>query len=360
MQCVSTIVHEETYSVLIRAGQRKLKCSGEPNGCSRCIRENVTCHYSLQKPMGRPRKRRRDNADHDPVDAEDGIDAQPMPELDPALGGDFPDFPQDAVFAAVDSSDSTLGFDFNLDELPADLFDPSALDAKELSVDQMQAPLAHANGSASIDPAPYPTPLGSTDSAKCFCLSTMFLATSELHKDNPGVDFPFKLGPLKTALNKTDDLMHCEVCPHQMHTLRENTLLVITLLNSIAASFDKLLRDVDAEAVELASRGLKKHLRIGLGLTPQNVHLHTGGPDCPMGMDVELAPQEWRSLAFRSIKDEVFHRGNRKTTLEGLLNQLVARQEAWHEASGKPHMGNSCACIHMTSAIRMSMDALPV
>ncbi|KPM35630.1 hypothetical protein AK830_g10944 [Neonectria ditissima] len=37
---------------------RKLACSKEPDGCARCGREGILCHYSPQKPMGRPRKRR--------------------------------------------------------------------------------------------------------------------------------------------------------------------------------------------------------------------------------------------------------------------------------------------------------------
>ncbi|KAK7561882.1 hypothetical protein IWX49DRAFT_37981 [Phyllosticta citricarpa] len=39
---------------------RKLKCSGDKPRCGRCVRENITCIYSPQKQMGRPRKRRRD------------------------------------------------------------------------------------------------------------------------------------------------------------------------------------------------------------------------------------------------------------------------------------------------------------
>ncbi|KYK55588.1 hypothetical protein DCS_07551 [Drechmeria coniospora] len=37
---------------------RKLACTKEVDGCVRCKREGVLCHYSPQKPMGRPRKRR--------------------------------------------------------------------------------------------------------------------------------------------------------------------------------------------------------------------------------------------------------------------------------------------------------------
>ncbi|EWC48761.1 hypothetical protein DRE_00066 [Drechslerella stenobrocha 248] len=41
---------------------RKLKCPGEYPSCSRCMRDDVPCVYSLQKTMGRPRKRRRSDA----------------------------------------------------------------------------------------------------------------------------------------------------------------------------------------------------------------------------------------------------------------------------------------------------------
>ncbi|KAK0660014.1 putative transcriptional regulatory protein [Lasiodiplodia hormozganensis] len=43
---------------------RKLKCSGNRPACDRCARENLLpCVYSLQKQMGRPRKKRRRSAD---------------------------------------------------------------------------------------------------------------------------------------------------------------------------------------------------------------------------------------------------------------------------------------------------------
>ncbi|KAJ1331360.1 RNA polymerase II-specific transcription factor-like protein [Microdochium nivale] len=38
---------------------RKLACTKERGGCSRCQREGIACHYSPQKQMGRPRKRPR-------------------------------------------------------------------------------------------------------------------------------------------------------------------------------------------------------------------------------------------------------------------------------------------------------------
>ncbi|KAF3360626.1 hypothetical protein VDGD_04114 [Verticillium dahliae] len=47
---------------------RKLACSKEPDGCSRCRKEGILCVYSAQKPMGRPRKRRHmEDAEEQPL-----------------------------------------------------------------------------------------------------------------------------------------------------------------------------------------------------------------------------------------------------------------------------------------------------
>ncbi|OAA53977.1 hypothetical protein SPI_09184 [Niveomyces insectorum RCEF 264] len=45
--------------LFVITGTRKLACSQEPQGCRRCKREGIACVYSVQKPMGRPRKRPR-------------------------------------------------------------------------------------------------------------------------------------------------------------------------------------------------------------------------------------------------------------------------------------------------------------
>ncbi|KAL3962072.1 hypothetical protein ACCO45_003595 [Purpureocillium lilacinum] len=59
---------------------RKLACSKEPDGCARCKREGIQCHYSPQKPMGRPRKRRHVE------DSESDVVAQPAKA--PVANGD--------------------------------------------------------------------------------------------------------------------------------------------------------------------------------------------------------------------------------------------------------------------------------
>ncbi|KAK5990860.1 hypothetical protein PT974_09135 [Cladobotryum mycophilum] len=52
---------------------RKIACSKEPDGCARCKKEGIQCHYSPQKPMGRPRKRRHVE------ESQESLDASPPP-----------------------------------------------------------------------------------------------------------------------------------------------------------------------------------------------------------------------------------------------------------------------------------------
>ena len=55
--------HREFADPKLRSGKRKLKCSGEPGGCTRCIKQRQRCQYSEQKQMGRPRKKQRTSED---------------------------------------------------------------------------------------------------------------------------------------------------------------------------------------------------------------------------------------------------------------------------------------------------------
>ena len=48
-----------SHGVCDECRARKLKCSKERPGCSRCLQDGIRCQYSAKKVMGRPRKRRR-------------------------------------------------------------------------------------------------------------------------------------------------------------------------------------------------------------------------------------------------------------------------------------------------------------
>lgn len=119
-------------------GSRKLACSKEPGGCARCTKEGVVCHYSPQKPMGRPRKQHAfapASAAHTlppPVlpsaaatnVCENDTHYPPPPPSPPAVEAqDLPGV--DASTMAVDTSRMSMDTGLDLNSAPPSLVDPS-------------------------------------------------------------------------------------------------------------------------------------------------------------------------------------------------------------------------------------------
>ena len=73
--------------------KRKLKCSGEPTGCARCIKQRLTCHYSKQAQMGRPRKKRKTSEEADTKDDVERrpslVTAEQLTEPTPSVAANF-------------------------------------------------------------------------------------------------------------------------------------------------------------------------------------------------------------------------------------------------------------------------------
>lgn len=136
------------------SGSRKLACTKEPAGCSRCRREGIACHYSPQKRMGRPRKRRfvEEEEDSRPVDDDasgeeivsvaapgrgnkdhqerKGPDVGYLPARDNISASLVPVPTTDAGLSFLDES-STPNFDF-LDLLPTSYHETTQIDPQIL------------------------------------------------------------------------------------------------------------------------------------------------------------------------------------------------------------------------------------
>jgi hypothetical protein len=163
----------------------------------------------------------------------------------------------------------------------------------------------------------------------CGCLSNMFLTLSNLQAQ-PAFDFPICLPTLRLAITTTKDVLNCEECPKQISSGTQNIMLLTTLLTSITDCYRKLLISIDADAELATSTGAKKSFRMGDN-SPQNAHLHTGTPDCPMGFEVDLDGDEWRVLARKVVKADVEGRGVAGGGgVLGLADLLEARQIKWH------------------------------
>ena len=107
-------------------------------------------------------------------------------------------------------------------------------------------------------------------------------------------------------------------------------------------------------------------------MSVETLHLHTGGLDCPMGFEIELAAEEWRKLAKKVIKTEVLGKGKAPNPLINLVEQMEQRQKKWHTVGdyterghmfgdcreAMPHNSREPVCLRMIGGVRMMIDGM--
>ncbi|KAF2131408.1 hypothetical protein P153DRAFT_364996 [Dothidotthia symphoricarpi CBS 119687] len=170
----------------------------------------------------------------------------------------------------------------------------------------------------------------STDSTiiSCTCLSLTYLTVTDLQSVST-FSFPLVIQPLRKAMATLETLVHCSICPLDPFSAIQNIASFSALFRAITSRFSKVLHEVDLEAARLAERGAKKSYRIGDNSTAL-MHMHTGTPDCPMGFDVDLEPQDWKRLVKTALRMEVYGGAGRALWLMGLLSEAEQRQKRWH------------------------------
>ena len=254
----------------LRLGIRKLKCSGEPSGCSRCIAENVVCHYSQRKTMGRPRKRQREEV----REAQD-MNGDPGPSRDFDLtGGDNPlqgrgvsnqiPLPEDEYgsngfqngdYDQIGSfhNNSEIGFDpFRNDalnfELPHGPVSEPILDLSSLDPSQdfskyfpdisktpnnmVQLQTQYTNAEADTAGV---QPVG-TNTTGCACLPNLYSTLGSFHR-MPPPSFPYSIGALKKAVNLGREVVRCQNCTQTYNTAIQNSTMLSALVQMIGESY---------------------------------------------------------------------------------------------------------------------------
>ncbi|KAH8675412.1 hypothetical protein BX600DRAFT_172037 [Xylariales sp. PMI_506] len=276
---------------------RKLACSKEADGCSRCKREGIVCHYSAQKPMGRPRKRPRDdatNAAEEEPSAESATKTAmvtiPPDTEDPGLaflsflsGGDVefdPTIPLDVLGTGQpEKADWAFGYtgnDFaqlNFDTAPIDhapsfsqnnidpaLFTPAASSPETLP----NLSSVSSSSAASVASPANGSQLGLTT---CACPASLYLALDTMQK--LPADITAAVRQARLAAKTAYDVVNCPVCaaqanmlPHADSTLDPRTMhnfqtmmLLATLIPSIVHAYERILTLVDIEAAKARNEG---------------------------------------------------------------------------------------------------------
>ena len=330
--------------------------------------ESITCHYSQKKTIGRPRKRRHEEREATKNNSE-SVGVSEVQTLGPAdlrsrdsnLGD----------FSANEAELETEGFQFSggsferYDSLAfgaehgplppsTDVFSVGVLEGQTPNLEQgfpswdssqvLGQPFATlANYAAPLHTPSNTSPeLDSNDDAtgdavtSCSCLSNLYsmLAKFQLL---PAPSFPYSAGFLRSAVDLSRRVVACHNCSRMPNTAIQNSMLLGTLLQLLIMEYAKLLKHIDERS--------KQTEKIALRLSdPSSLFdsRHTGLPDCPMALNIDLSGDEWRTLARKAVAHEVLGNSQDPGGLFGVVQEMRDRQSSWHERFSK----DSCVASH--------------
>ncbi|KXL48080.1 hypothetical protein M433DRAFT_63440 [Acidomyces richmondensis BFW] len=355
-----------------------LKCSGEQPACARCRKENITCVYSPQKQMGRPKKRQRTDdenmterlvgsatASSQQQQQQYSMDNNPwlqsadwtipsehsMPGLTPDSASNSP------PTINLPPESQTQNYIHRYNHLPSQ--------PQENSAQLLLNPSLAAAGMN----------LGAAQSGlpSCACLSSMYLTLNTLQQLDQFA-FPFALHPLREAMQTSSEVLRCEQCPRRFITAIQNTQLIGTLLMSIAERFGRVIESINNESIRANLANETKKFRLA-DLNTSTSHLHTGGIGCAAAFSIDLSPAEWRAMAKKVVRAEVHGPSDGNTCctyLMGLTKQMEDRQEKWMgapiphdfplDSSGVPIGGKHIPredhlCLKLVAYCRKIIDA---
>ncbi|KAI1356914.1 hypothetical protein F5Y01DRAFT_309456 [Xylaria sp. FL0043] len=300
---------------------RKLACTKESNGCSRCRRENIPCHYSPQKPMGRPRKRPREDSDERPLaaapPAKTSMTEQPPDTEDPGLqfinlllASDLDldlshslQTPQGTTTttamtaaATTTAEDPTsvpwdyMSFgDVNFDSQPAEhaqIFSPTNIDPalfiapaaapKSPPTDQVPA-LSPPNSNTTSSPESTSPATQTSSALGCDCTAKLYSALNWMQNLPNEVESSIRLARL--AAKTAYEVVNCTTCSSQlpptpqhhigssvMMQCFQNMMLLGTLIPSIVHAYARMLTIVDEETNRAVAERRKIAFKLnGLG-----------------------------------------------------------------------------------------------
>ncbi|KAK2760909.1 hypothetical protein FQN54_002151 [Arachnomyces sp. PD_36] len=223
--------------------KRKLKCSGEQTGCSRCLKQSLQCHYSIQKPMGRPRKRRQISEDEDEMqtltpDTSTGKESMTLfdssipdlaidPGMQPHAHNTFNfQSPSTHLNHYTATTGSMLHSECELQPTQS---------STPLNLVQPLEPMKDVNGHPMDSPSAYKPP-------SCTCLSYIYLSLSTLSSLPQFPTSASTLSTLHTAARTAKSAIDCPQCPLEFATSMQNVMLLGTLFNVIGDGWLKVTR----------------------------------------------------------------------------------------------------------------------
>ena len=159
----------------------------------------------------------------------------------------------------------------------------------------------------------------------CACLPHLY-ATLASFQALPQPSFPYTLGLLKNAVRLGHGVVIFQICPTTYNTGVQNAMLLGTLVQLILNEYAKLLEHIE----QRAANEDRITFRFGEHSTSFDSR-HTGTPDCPMGMNIDLSGEEWQILARKAIKQGVVGSSTSADGLVALIDAMKERQQTLHQ-----------------------------
>ncbi|KAK2847614.1 hypothetical protein FQN49_005710, partial [Arthroderma sp. PD_2] len=219
--------------------KRKLKCTGEVEGCRRCTRHGLYCHYSFQKQMGRPPKTARTLEGFKPTTQLRSLRSSDEPDLAYSTPDALGAFEASNMCPAIYKSFMRNTYDVRPGPFMSDgplsgpgepsqnaLPPPSAAIPREIDYSQISPMVSQsqtslesnsANSNGSPAPSGFPQTL-----APCPCLSHLYLSLSSLSSLNAFPLSPNTLITLYNAAKTACGVLRCEICPQAYSSAVQN------------------------------------------------------------------------------------------------------------------------------------------
>ncbi|KAL3420901.1 hypothetical protein PVAG01_07346 [Phlyctema vagabunda] len=345
---------------------RKLACSKEPDGCARCIREQIKCYYSEQKQMGRPRKRQFIEMVGDDVGLEKTLqELDTLPFFADDLGYNEDEFTEPyftaarmfepPVYSEVSKDSATSGSDSSLHYIAPSTVKPFQYGQVDFGNINFDSTTENDNDMSSDHiPQVLSTPITSLTEAEpprtvpCSCLASMYLSLAALQQ------FPSDINSALYAVRSAaDTAQKCIWCPQCGSVVLgdetppiesfQNTMILGTLLPVIANGYGRLLEMVDIEATAAANRGESKTFNLQRYGGFNNCSISNPTPqrllkireDEQMFSNKEMQPDMWRTCVRQMLKIDIYgfeskEEGCEYKGLKNILQEMEDRQRTRH------------------------------
>ncbi|CZR61170.1 uncharacterized protein PAC_11066 [Phialocephala subalpina] len=343
---------------------RKLACSKDPEGCERCKRENIVCHYSEQKPMGRPRKRQFiETATEEPSNnPSQNVDLGPLvaDELDgynePAVAEPY--FTGGPTTFALHAETPRQGRNSKLDDGRTiwhfgdrDIMSGPSINFGDIDFGPADDPIPTLDSAppltasnASLSDSENSTPQAQPPLGPCSCLPSMYLSLSSLQALPTDI-----VVALKTVRGAAATAAQCIWCPQCGSVVLENpnppiesfqnTMLLGTILPIIANGYQRLLKMVDEETDAAEAAGQTKTFRFqdygGLCGKQESVEAAMTCMEKELLFNaVEMPAHQWRTTVRALLRVDIYgheQAGFKHKGLKDLVSEMEARQRARHE-----------------------------